>query len=597
MSFPQRTHTCGALRPTHVDVRVTLNGWVHVRRDLGGMIFIDLRDRYGLTQVVFVPQHRPDTHALAHELRSEDVVAVTGTVRLRPDGMTNEGMETGAIEVLADELQVLSKAEVPPFEIRDDVDASEELRLKYRYLDLRRPVLQRNLLLRHRLSQVMHRYFDARDFVEVETPVLMKSTPEGARDYLVPSRVHPGRFYALPQSPQTYKQLLQVAGLDRYVQLVKCFRDEDLRADRQPEFTQIDVEMSFITAEDIYTLIEGLVSELVEVATGTPLTLPFPRLSYNEAMRRFGSDKPDLRFGMELTDLNDLVSSSGFKVFADVTRAGGVVTGLRVSGGSTFSRKQLDDLTERARALGAGGLVWMKGSEGSLTSPIAKFLSPEILAALRDRFEATDEDLLLIVADPSARTARTVLGTLRLELGRSLGLIDPQAHALLWVTDFPMFQYDADAGRWVAEHHAFTSPKASDIDRLESDPGSVHADCYDLVWNGNEVASGSIRIHRGDLQRRVFNVMGLEPDEIQEKFGYLITAFQYGAPPHGGVALGFDRIVAILAGTPSIRDVIAFPKTNSALSLMDNSPTPVTERQLAELHIAMATPRSSTEPS
>lgn len=588
MIFAQRTHTCGQLRASHVGSTVTLNGWVNVRRDLGGMIFIDLRDRYGITQVVFAPQHNAEVHERAHDLRSEFVLSITGTVGHRPDGMTNSSMPTGEVEVVVDSFQILNASEITPFEIKDDVDANEDLRLKYRFLDLRRPVLQKNLLLRHRVYQIVHRYFDALDFVEVETPVLMKSTPEGARDYLVPSRVHPGRFYALPQSPQQYKQLLMVAGLDRYVQVVKCFRDEDLRADRQPEFTQIDVEMSFVTAEDVYGVIEGFAQQLLRETVGTELTLPLPRLDYFEALERYGSDKPDLRFGMEMRTLNDAVAGCEFKVFSAALEQGGIVTGLAVKGvAADFSRKKFDELTERAKTLGMGGLVWLKFTEGTLQGPSAKFLDESVQHRLIDALQAEEGDVLLILADARKRAALLAMGTLRLELGRELGLVDSTKHALLWVTDFPLFQWDDETQRYYAEHHAFTSPKPTDIPLLDSDPAAVRADCYDLVWNGNEVGSGSIRIHDSALQAKIFSILGFSPEEIEEKFGFLINAFRYGAPPHGGVALGLDRIVTILAGLSSIRDVVAFPKTNSALSLMDNAPSLVAEEQLRELHISI----------
>jgi aspartyl-tRNA synthetase len=588
MQFTQRTHTCGALRSDHIGQSVTLNGWVDGRRDLGGMIFIDLRDRYGLSQVVFAPQHNETVHAEAHELRSEYVLSITGTVQARPEGMANADMPTGEIEVIVDSFEILNPSEITPFEIEDDVDAHEDLRLRYRYLDLRRPTLQKHLIMRHRVAQIVHRYFDERDFIEIETPVLMKSTPEGARDYLVPSRVHDGKFYALPQSPQTYKQLLMVAGFDRYVQIVKCFRDEDLRADRQPEFTQIDLEMSFVRPADIYALIEGFVHRVLKEAVGVELQLPIPVMDYYEALERFGSDKPDLRFDMELRTLNDTVRGAEFKVFSDVLAGDGIISGINVKGqAEAFSRKKLDEITERAKALGMGGLVWMKAGDGSLTSPVAKFLNADMLSGIREAMDAADGDLLLIVADTRRKRALEALGTLRLELARQLDLIDRNAHRLVWIVDFPLFQWDDETQRYYAEHHPFTSPKPEDIALLDSDPAAARADCYDLVWNGNEVGSGSIRIHDSALQSKIFSVLGLSSEEIDEKFGFLINAFRYGAPPHGGMALGLDRIITILAGIGSIRDVIAFPKTNSALSLMDSSPSPVSEEQLKELHIRL----------
>lgn len=594
MLYSQRTHTCGDLRSEHIGNRVTLNGWVASQRNLGGMIFIDLRDRYGKTQVVFLPQPDEALHARAKEIRNEFVLSITGIVQHRPEGMVNASMPTGEIEVVGDVLQVLNPSLPPPFEIADEVDAFEDLRLKYRYLDLRRPTLQNNLLLRHTMYQITHRYFDAHNFVEVETPVLMKSTPEGARDYLVPSRIHPGKFYALPQSPQTYKQLLMVAGLDRYMQIVKCFRDEDLRSDRQPEFTQIDIEMSFVRQENIFELVEGLLQELFRGVLGVEMTTPFPILDHHTALIRYGSDKPDTRFEMEIVTITDVVRESGFKVFNDIAAADGVIAGLNVKGQAGFSRSQLDVLTERAKSLGAGGLVWMKVKGDTLESPIAKFLTPELLLAIRQSFDAADGDLLLLVSGTNAKTVYQILGTLRVELGKQLQLHTANAHSLLWVVDFPLVQWDNEDGRFVAEHHPFTSPKDEDIPMLETDPLRVRANCYDLVWNGNEVASGSIRIHSSDLQAKVFSLLGLSDEEAQEKFGFLMNAFKYGAPPHGGIALGFDRMVALFTGTSSIRDVIAFPKTNSAYSLMDDSPSRVSNRQRKELHLEV--PRATQQP-
>ncbi len=588
MQFTQRTHTCGALRAANTGETVTLNGWVDGRRDLGGMIFIDLRDRYGLTQVVFAPQHNAEVHEQAHELRSEYVLSVTGTVQARPEGMANDEMPTGGIEVIVDAFEILNRSEIPPFEIEDDVDAYEDLRLKYRYLDLRRPVLQKNLLLRSKVYQVVHRYFDEHDFVEIETPVLMKSTPEGARDYLVPSRIHAGRFYALPQSPQTYKQLLMVSGFDRYMQIVKCFRDEDLRADRQPEFTQIDLEMSFVHAQDVYRLIEGLIQRMLKETLDVDLELPIPVMDYYEALERYGSDKPDLRFDMELVTLSDVLRGAEFKVFSGALEKDGIVSGINVKGrAEEFSRKKLDEVTERAKALGMGGLVWMKAADGGLTSPIAKFLSDEQLAGIRESMAAEDGDLILIVADARRKLALEALGTLRVELAKELDLVDRRAHRLLWVVDFPLFQWDDETQRYYAEHHPFTGPKPEDIPLLDSDPLRARADCYDLVWNGSEVGSGSIRIHDSALQAKIFSVLGLSEKEIEEKFGFLINAFRYGAPPHGGIALGLDRIITLLAGITSIREVIAFPKTNSALSLMDGAPSHPSAEQLKELHIEL----------
>ncbi|MAT38334.1 MAG: aspartate--tRNA ligase [Ectothiorhodospiraceae bacterium] len=585
MTFTKRTHNCGELRTAQIGKTVTLNGWVDGRRDLGGMIFIDLRDRWGITQVTFVPQHNAEVHERAHELRSEYVLSITGTVQGRPEGQENKDMATGEIEILVDEFQILNRAEVLPFEIEDEVEAHEDLRLKYRYLDLRRPLMQKYAMLRSSVYQVVHSYFAEHDFVEVETPTFIKSTPEGARDFLVPSRIHRGKFYALPQSPQMYKQILMVAGFDRYVQIVKCFRDEDFRADRQPEFTQIDLEMSFVTAEDVYAITEGLVARMLKECIGYDVQTPFLRMSYDDAMEQYGTDKPDLRFDMKLVPLNDLVVNSGFKVFADAAQKGGTVTGFCVKGKAEYSRKQLDELTEVAKKFGAGGLVWMKVEAAEMKSPVAKFLSPEILAQIQSAMGAEEGDLLLIVADADKRKAQKAAGSLRLHLGKELGLCDPNKHALLWVVDFPMFAYNEEEGVWEPEHHAFTSPKAEDIEKMDTDPGAVRADCYDFVWNGNEAASGSIRIHDSAMQTKIFERLGLSDEELQEKFGFLVESFKYGAPPHGGIALGLDRVVAILAGLTSIREVIAFPKTNTALSLMDGSPSMVDERALKDLHL------------
>ncbi len=587
MIFTQRTHTCGELRKTDAEKKITLNGWVEGRRNLGGMIFIDLRDRYGKTQVILAPQHYAKVYSQGKDVRSEYVLSVSGIVRERPEGTINPKMPTGEIEVIVDEIQILNQSEVLPFEIKDDVDAFEDLRLKYRYLDLRRNVLQQNLITRHKMYQVVHRYFDELNFIEIETPVLMKSTPEGARDYLVPSRIHHGKFYALPQSPQLYKQLLMVAGFDRYVQIVKCFRDEDLRSDRQPEFTQIDLEMSFIRQEDVFALIEGLMKKLFQSVLDKDIQTPFLRLDYNTAIKKYGSDKPDVRFGMEIITVNDVVQNCGFKNFSDVIKNSGVVAGINVKGQAGQSRSQLDALTEKVKSLGAHGLVWMKAKNNTFESPIAKYFTQEILQGIKESFSAEDGDLILIISDTNAKKAYTILGTLRLELAKQLNLYSSVDHSLCWVIDFPLFQWDEEEKRYVAEHHPFTSPKDEDMHLLDSDPLKVRANCYDLVWNGSEVGSGSIRIHDILTQSKVFSLLGLSREEEDEKFGFLIEAFRYGAPPHGGIALGLDRMVALFTGNTSIRDVIAFPKTNSALSLMDDSPSRVSQKQLDELHLAI----------
>jgi len=584
MEYKKRTHTCGDLRQAHAGLQVTLTGWVHSRRDLGGVVFIDLRDRYGKTQVVFNPQTHPSVHKVAGDLRSEYVISVSGTVSPRPAGMVNPSMPTGAVEVLAGELTLLAKAETTPFPIEDEIDVHEEMRLQYRYLDLRRAPMQRNLLTRHAMYLTTRKYFDELKFVEVETPVLMKSTPEGARDYLVPSRVHHGKFYALPQSPQTYKQILMVAGMDRYFQIVKCFRDEDLRADRQPEFTQIDVEMSFVGEEEVRAVVEGLMVRLFKAIKGIDIPLPFPRLTYREAMETYGSDKPDTRFDLRFATVSDLVASSGFKVFSETINKGGVVAGFVAPGCGSYSRSQLDGLTDLAKSLGAGGLVWARVTEKGVESPVEKFLGQETFLAVKARAGAKPGDLILLVSDTWSK-AYTVLGALRLELARRIGLIDETKYHLLWVTDFPMFEYDESEKRFVAMHHPFTSPKSEDLHLLESNPAAARARAYDLVLNGSEIAGGSIRIHDRELQSKVFALLGIDAEQAKRKFGFMLEAFRYGAPPHGGIAFGFDRICMLLTGGKSIRDVIAFPKTTSATSLMDDSPSEVDQRQLNELHI------------
>lgn len=570
------------MRASDVGKTVTLTGWVDTRRNLGGVVFIDLRDRFGKTQVVFNPQLSPDIHDMATSLRSEFVISVTGTVELRPEA--NPEMATGTIDVIGSELSILNRAETPPFHIDDDIDASEDIRLKYRYLDLRRPILQRNLLLRHKMYQLVHRHFDELNFIEVETPVLMKSTPEGARDYLVPSRVQRGKFYALPQSPQTYKQLLMVSGFDRYVQIVKCFRDEDLRADRQPEFTQIDVEMSFVDEDDVQAVTEGLMQLLFKELKGIDIPLPLPRLTYKQAMELYGSDKPDLRFDMKITTVSDLVKDSGFKVFSESVKNGGVVAGIAVPGASAFSRSQLDNLVDYAKSLGAGGLAYIKWTEKGLESSIEKFLGKELLEKIANAMDARKGDLMLFASD-TWQNAYAILGALRLELARRLNLIDETKWNLLWVTEFPLLEWSEEEQRHVAVHHPFTSPHPDDIALLDSDPGKARARAYDLVLNGTEIAGGSIRIHDSALQQKVFTLLGIGPEEANKKFGFLLNAFKYGAPPHGGIAFGFDRIAMLLTGSKSIREVIAFPKTASAVSLMDDAPSEVDEQQLKELHI------------
>jgi aspartyl-tRNA synthetase len=587
MKFNIRTHTCGELGEKNIGAKVILNGWVDRRRDLGGLIFIWIRDRYGITQVVFEPDINKNAYELAKKLRNEFVVSVEGTVRKRPEDAVNTEMETGKVDMLADKLTILNEAETPPFAIKDETDAFEDLRLKYRYLDLRRPTLQKVLLLRHRMYQLVRKYFDANNFVEVETPVLMKSTPEGARDYLVPSRVQRGKFYALPQSPQQYKQLLMVAGLDRYFQIVKCFRDEDLRADRQPEFTQIDVEMSFITKEEVFNVVEGLMKLLFKEIWNINLSSPIKRLSYEEAMTKYGSDKPDLRFGLELHSLNEVFNNSEFKVFKEAVDAKGIVTGLVAAGCASFSRNQIDGLTNFVKNIGAKGLVWFKVQENGIDSPTLKFLNEEEKKNLVATLKAKPNDLILILAGERNSTLNQ-MGSLRLELAKRLELIKSETPpSLLWVTDFPLFEYDEETKRFYAMHHPFTSPRLEEVDLLEKDPGKIKAQAYDLVLNGNEIAGGSIRIHNSELQSRMFKALGISEEEAQQKFGFLMNAFKYGAPPHGGIAFGFDRMVMLFAGVDSIRDTIAFPKTASAISLMDECPSPVSEEQLKELHIRL----------
>ena len=576
-----RTNTCGELRLSDAGNRVTLAGWVQRSRKMGGMTFIDLRDRYGITQVVFNNEKDAALHDEADRLGREFVVQVTGTVAERSS--KNPKIPTGDIEIIADSLKVLNVSDIPPFTIEDDTDGGDDLRMKYRYLDLRRGAVRRNLELRHRMAFEIRRYLDSKGFLEVETPVLIKSTPEGARDFVVPSRMNPGQFYALPQSPQTFKQLLMVSGFDRYFQIVKCFRDEDLRADRQPEFTQIDCEMSFVEQEDVLQMFEGLVKHIFKYVKDIDFTDPFPRMTWADAMRLYGSDKPDTRFGMTFVELKDLTEGSGFAVMDDARYVGAIVA----PGCAGYTRKQLDQLTEWVKRpqIGAKGMMWVKReADGSFKSSVGKFFTDEQLAAWAERAAMNPGDLMLILAGDTAKT-RKALGELRLEMGSRLGLRDPQKFSCLWVIDFPLFEWDDETQRYYAMHHPFTSPNPDDIDKLDSDTGSVRATAYDMVVNGTELGGGSIRIHDSKLQDKMFRLLGLSEEEAQYKFGFLMNAFKYGAPPHGGLAFGFDRWVSILAGLDSIRDTIAFPKNNSGRDMMIDAPSEIDQSQLDELHI------------
>jgi aspartyl-tRNA synthetase len=579
--FSYRTHTCGELRAPHEGQNVVLLGWVHRVRDLGGVVFFDLRDRHGLTQVV--TRAGSDAAANASKIRPEFVVAVTGQVVARARDAFNPKLATGEIEVAASAVDILNEARTPPFSINDDAPVAEETRLRYRYLDLRRGGLQDNLILRHRVTLAARRYFDAHGFLEIETPILTRSTPEGARDYLVPSRVHPGEFFALPQSPQIFKQILMIAGLDRYVQIVRCFRDEDLRADRQPEFTQIDVEVSFASEELIYGIVEGAIREMF-AAAGREVETPFPRITFDDAMAKYGSDKPDLRPGMPIADLGGRFADSAFSVFRDAVAAGGVVRGIVVTGGGRYSRKDLDDLTAQARQAGASGLVWVRLAESALQSSALKAAGEAPLRAAFEDAGGQAGDLLLIAAGP-ASTVGGVLGQLRLSIAKRENLLRPDDFRPLWVTGFPLFEWKPDENRWDPMHHPFTAPRHEDVPLLDTDPSKVRARAYDLALNGSEIAGGSIRIHRADVQRQIFRLLGISDEDAKARFGFFLDALQYGTPPHGGIAFGLDRIVALLCGEGSIREVIAFPKTAQAVDLMAGAPSTVDARQLKELHI------------
>jgi len=574
-----RTHSCGALRSGDVGVEVVLLGWVHRIRDLGGVTFVDVRDRAGISQVVV--RENEALMAVAKRLRSEFVVGVSGVVQRRSEDTINPKLATGEVEVLAHDIRILNEAKTPPFQIAEETPVSEDVRLKYRYLDLRRSRLQQNMGLRHRVAMAVRRYFDANGFWEIETPILAKSTPEGARDFLVPSRVHPGEFYALPQSPQLFKQILMIAGADRYFQIVRCFRDEDQRADRQLEFTQVDVEVSFARPDTIYALIEPLMQQIFK-EIGREAALPIRRMSYAEAMARYGSDKPDLRFGLDIHDLSAVFRDSEFRVFKQIVAGGGAVRGFAVPGGNKYTRSQIDLLVDQAKQMGFTGLIWVRPGEPPVSS--VKALSEAALRPALDAARVGADDLLLMAAGPADQTSK-LLGQLRLAIAKKENLLDANRFELLWVTDFPLLEYHEEDGRWYSMHHPFTSPADEDVSKLESDPGAVRAKAYDLVLNGSEIGGGSIRIHDAALQSRIFQRLGISGEEAKLRFGFFLEALEYGTPPHGGIALGLDRIVAILAGESSIREVIAFPKTANALDLMAGAPSPVDVKQLRELHL------------
>ncbi|HHV17619.1 MAG TPA: aspartate--tRNA ligase [Thermoanaerobacterales bacterium] len=581
----KRNCYCGDLRVEHEGKEVCLAGWVQTRRDLGGLIFVDLRDRSGIVQVVFNPEHK-EALKTADKIRSEYVIAVKGKVFRRPEENVNPKIPTGYIEVMGNELEILSAAKTPPFAIEDDVKVDESVRLKYRYLDLRRPQMLRNVIFRSKVNKAIRDFLDANGFLEIETPILTKSTPEGARDYLVPSRLNPGEFYALPQSPQLFKQILMISGMERYYQIARCFRDEDLRADRQPEFTQLDMEMSFIDVEGVITLNEKLIKYVTEKVTGTEIEIPFPRMTFKQAMEKYGSDKPDTRFGMEMVDISHIVSDSNFKVFSQAVKGGGCVKGLNIKkGGETFSRRQIDELAEKAKEFGSKGLAWINITLEGIKSPIAKFFDEKTLAKIIDALQGETGDLIIFVADTNTELVMTSLGSMRIYLAKTLNLIDKRKLNFLWVTEFPLLEYSEDEKRFVAKHHPFTSPMDEDISLLDKEPAKVRAKAYDIILNGTELGGGSIRIHDAALQKKMFETLGFSQERAENNFGFLLRAFEYGTPPHGGIAYGLDRMIMLLLGLESIRDCIAFPKTQNASCLMTEAPGEVDIKQLKELHV------------